>query len=47
VRVDAFARLNGRPESRLVRDDVDLAIEEPRLDTFDIVLPLDDRAASP
>lgn len=47
VRVDAFARLNGRPESRLVRDDVDLASEQPRLDTFDIVLPFDDRAAAP
>lgn len=47
VRVDAFARLNGRPESRLVRDDVDLASEVPRLDTFDIVLPFDDRAATP
>jgi hypothetical protein len=47
VRVDAFARLNGRPESRLVREDVDIAGEQPRLDTFDIVLPFDDRAAYP
>jgi hypothetical protein len=47
VRVDAFASLNGRTPRRLVRADVDLAREEPRLDTFDIVLPFEDRGKSP
>ena len=47
VRVDAFARLNGRPERRLVREDVDLTRENPPLDAFDIVLPFDERSASP
>lgn len=46
VRVDAFASLNGRAPKRLVRADVDLAVEQPPLDTFDIVLPFDDRPAS-
>jgi hypothetical protein len=40
VRVDAFASLNGREPQRLVRADVDLASANARLDTFDIVLPL-------
>lgn len=42
VRVDAFASLNGRAPRRLVRGDVDLAVEQPPLDTFDIVLPFED-----
>jgi vitamin K-dependent gamma-carboxylase len=47
VRADAFVSLNGRARQRLVRADVDLACEQPRLDTFDIVLPFDERPPPP
>jgi vitamin K-dependent gamma-carboxylase len=43
VYADVFVRLNGRTPQRLIRGNVDLAGEEPVVDTFDIVLPFRDR----